>query len=321
MSRMRHASDFKIDELRNYIARARVSTVQRLLDEELAAAKPRPKAVDALEARLQALGAPLPRDAAMAGAAPESAEVGAFPAAAPVTTAMEPQDEDVALAPEPEAEDVALVPEQEAGEGAGPVTDKAQSAAQDLAGQAREKGQEVTARAQDRVREQVNERSTQAGDQVGSIALALRRLADDLRNEGQEWAAKLADQGAQKAEQLAGYLREVDAERALRDLNDFARSKPQAVVAGGLALGFAASRLVKASRGGQAGEEAGEPLPAREEVDLAEEPMAASTYPEPAYPEAPAEDVLPEPPDAALTPGERARALAYGEGGTTQRGV
>lgn len=42
-------------------------------------------------------------------------------------------------------------------------------------------------------------------------------------------------------------MKESDAERLLGDVEDFARSNPRAVAAGGLALGFVASRMLKAS--------------------------------------------------------------------------
>ena len=42
-------------------------------------------------------------------------------------------------------------------------------------------------------------------------------------------------------------MKESDADRILSDVEDFARSNPWAVAAGGLALGFVASRVLKAS--------------------------------------------------------------------------
>jgi hypothetical protein len=43
------------------------------------------------------------------------------------------------------------------------------------------------------------------------------------------------------------YLREKDSHALLADVEDFSRRQPWAIAAGGLALGFAASRFVKAS--------------------------------------------------------------------------
>src|SRR3954466_4401373 len=112
---------------------------------------------------------------------------------------------------------------------------------------AQEKAQEVKGQAKNRVSEQVDQRSTQAGQQVSSVASDARSVADELRNQGKEQPAKLAEQAAQRAESLGDYLQRSDGDQILRDIEDFGRRQPWAVIAGGLALGFAASRFLKAS--------------------------------------------------------------------------
>ncbi|MDQ3630849.1 MAG: hypothetical protein M3417_06170, partial [Actinomycetota bacterium] len=87
----------------------------------------------------------------------------------------------------------------------------------------------------------------QAGERVSAQASDVRSVADALRDQGQEKPAKLAEQAADRAEKLGGYLQDADADRLLSDLEDLARRQPMAVLFGGLALGFAASRFVKAS--------------------------------------------------------------------------
>ena len=57
----------------------------------------------------------------------------------------------------------------------------------------------------------------------------------------------MAEQVADRAESFGSYLRDADGERLLRDVEDVARRQPWLVAAGGLALGFAASRFLKAS--------------------------------------------------------------------------
>jgi hypothetical protein len=115
------------------------------------------------------------------------------------------------------------------------------------ADQAREKAQEVGGQARDRVREQVDRRSTEAGEQAGSAAQALRQASDKLREDGNEPVAKGIERVADRVESAGGWLRESDGDAILRDVEDFGRRNPLAVIAGGLALGFAASRLLKAS--------------------------------------------------------------------------
>jgi hypothetical protein len=127
------------------------------------------------------------------------------------------------------------------------TTAQAKDKAQEVAGQAQEKAQEAAGQARDRVREQIDQRSTTAGEQVSGHASDLRSVGDSLREQGKDQPAKLADQAAERLERAGGWLTESDADRILGDVEDFARKNPWAVMAGGLALGFAASRMLKAS--------------------------------------------------------------------------
>jgi hypothetical protein len=113
--------------------------------------------------------------------------------------------------------------------------------------QAKEKAQEAAGEAKGRVREQVDQRSTEAGEKVASTANDLRSVGEQLRQQGQDAPAKLAEQAADRTQRLGSYLTESDADRILSDVEEFARKQPWAVVAGGLVLGFAASRFLKAS--------------------------------------------------------------------------
>src|SRR5918994_3020223 len=124
----------------------------------------------------------------------------------------------------------------EGSSGTGQAKEKVQETAQQAAGQAR--GQ---------LRRQVDERSTQAGEQVNSTAADVRSVAQQLREQGKEQPAKIAEQAADRAERLGSYLTQSDGERILRDVEDFGRKQPWAVVFGGLAAGFLASRFLKAS--------------------------------------------------------------------------
>jgi ElaB/YqjD/DUF883 family membrane-anchored ribosome-binding protein len=101
--------------------------------------------------------------------------------------------------------------------------------------------------AQSRAREQVDQRSTQAGEQVSATAQALRSTSQQLREQGQDPQAKAAEKVAHHADRVGRYLTDSDADRLLSDAEDFGRRQPMAVVGIGVALGFAASRFLKAS--------------------------------------------------------------------------
>jgi ElaB/YqjD/DUF883 family membrane-anchored ribosome-binding protein/uncharacterized protein YjbJ (UPF0337 family) len=127
------------------------------------------------------------------------------------------------------------------------ATAQAKDRAQDVAGQAQEKAQDAAGQARDRLRRQVDDRSTQAGEQVRTHAWDLRSVGDSLREQGRDQPARLADQAADRLERAGDWLTESDADRIIGDVEDFARENPWAIMAGGLALGIAASRMLKAS--------------------------------------------------------------------------
>jgi hypothetical protein len=131
--------------------------------------------------------------------------------------------------------------------GGGTATDQAREKAQEVSSQAKEKAQEAGAQARSRVRDEVDRRSTQAGDQAGSTAQALREASSRLREEGNEPIAKGLEQVADRVERAGGWLRDSDGDSILREVEDFGRRNSLAVMAGGLVVGFAASRLLKAS--------------------------------------------------------------------------
>lgn len=125
--------------------------------------------------------------------------------------------------------------------------DAAREQVQEQAHNAAEQARNLAGQASDRARGMVDERSTHFGQQIGQQADDIRSAAQQLREQGKEGPAKLAEQAAGRAERVGGYLRDNDADTILSDVERIARSKPWAVVVGGMALGFAASRFLKAS--------------------------------------------------------------------------
>ena len=133
-------------------------------------------------------------------------------------------------------------------------TDRLTDQVQEIMGQAQERVQDVGAsareqagQAQDRLREQAETRTRQLGEQVGARAEDLRAVSDALRQQGKHAPADLADRLAGYAERAGGYLTERDAEAMLADAESYGRQHPGTVALGALAVGFAASRFLKAS--------------------------------------------------------------------------
>jgi hypothetical protein len=110
-----------------------------------------------------------------------------------------------------------------------------------------EKAEQARGAAASAVRQQVDERSTQVGSQVGEISDALRQTSENLRSQDKEGPAKLLDAITDRVEPMGRYLSDCDADRLLGDAEHFGRRNPWLVIAGGLTLGVAVSRLLKAS--------------------------------------------------------------------------
>jgi vacuolar-type H+-ATPase subunit H len=135
----------------------------------------------------------------------------------------------------------------ESGSGGQSSTEQAQEKAKEVAGQAQEKARETGHQARERLREQVDQRSTRAGEQIRGNADDVRSFAGQLREQGKDTPARYAEQAADRVQQVGRYLERSDGDRILNDVEGFARRNPWAVAAGGLAIGFAVSRMLKAS--------------------------------------------------------------------------
>ena len=96
--------------------------------------------------------------------------------------------------------------------------------------------------------QQIDERSTQIGQKIGTLADDLRNVGDQLReSEMVGPAAVYVDRSAAAVEGVARYLQDSDSTRLISDLEDFARRQPWTIAAGALVAGFAASRFLKTS--------------------------------------------------------------------------
>ena len=163
--------------------------------------------------------------------------------------------------------------------------------AQEAAGQAQEKAQQAAGQARNRVRDEVDTRSTKAGEQAETVANDVRSVGEHLRSEGKDKPAEYADKAAARVGELGDYLKRSDGDAILRDVERFGRDKPWAVMAGGVVLGIAASRFLKASSSRRYREqESSTNLPARRtDVDRdvlpTPTPAPAATTPVPGAPE------------------------------------
>jgi hypothetical protein len=129
----------------------------------------------------------------------------------------------------------------------GSTTDQVKDQVKEKAQVAQDKARGALGQARGRISDQVDQRSTEAGERIAGTASDVRSIADQLRTQGKDAPANLAEQVANQADRVGDYLKGASGDRILRDVEDFARRQPMLVAAAGLALGFAASRFLKAS--------------------------------------------------------------------------
>jgi F0F1-type ATP synthase membrane subunit b/b' len=129
-------------------------------------------------------------------------------------------------------------------EAAAPAKEKAR----EIAGQAKAQAQAAAGQAKDRAAAQVDQRTTQLGQQIGTQAQSLDGVAGELRRQGKDGPAKLAEQAGQRVKDVGSYLEDADGASLVSAAADAARENPAAAAAAGAAAGFVAGRLLKASR-------------------------------------------------------------------------
>ena len=97
------------------------------------------------------------------------------------------------------------------------------------------------------MRDRIEQRSSQAAEQISQQASDLRTVSQSLREQGKDGPANAADRLAGYAERVGSYLRGRSAEQLLHDAEDLGRKRPWAAAGAGAAVGLAASRFLKAS--------------------------------------------------------------------------
>ena len=92
--------------------------------------------------------------------------------------------------------------------------------------------------------EKLAEGATRVSDSAQAAASSLRRAADDVQGD-HAWIGTALRKSADGIESAAQSLRGGDVNRALGDLNAFARRQPTLFLGGSLALGFVLARVGK----------------------------------------------------------------------------
>ena len=157
----------------------------------------------------------------------------------------------------------------------------AAQAAADVAGTAKEQAGQVAGEAVDQIRQLTDQARTQASEQADNatqkLSETLRSLAGEVRDlsqgnaDGSGTVAGIAQQLADKGEQVAEYLSQQGPGGLVQELRSFAARRPGSFLLGALAAGLATGRVVKGATA--AGGGTGSPSGATPDVVAVVEPM------------------------------------------------
>lgn len=123
------------------------------------------------------------------------------------------------------------------------VRDKANEVRHKISEQARTKVQE----ARDKAGSAIDERKSELAGSMTSVAGAVRRSTDQLREEGHDRIAGYAETMAQQFDRAAGYLRDRDPRALREDIEDIARRQPALLIGAAFAIGIFAARFLRSS--------------------------------------------------------------------------
>jgi hypothetical protein len=175
----------------------------------------------------------------------------------------------------PEATDVARTHAQDAAQQAtaraGEVGDHAATAAGDVkdtaVGQAQQVKDETVRQAKDVAAQAQSQLKEQARAQSQRASANLHDLGDELRQMAQAGtggpASQLADQAADRAHQLGGYLENREPGDIVDDMRHWARQRPGAFLAGAAVLGLAVGRIGRGVKDTSGSTSSGSPSSAR----------------------------------------------------------
>ena len=116
---------------------------------------------------------------------------------------------------------------------------------------AMETGRETLGQAQGRIRSLLEQQTGRAADQLGGVANALHKAAEQLKQEnGGENGGVVADyavQAADRVERVADMLRDATVDDIVGEVEGFARRQPEVFIGAAFAVGFLAARFIKSS--------------------------------------------------------------------------
>lgn len=117
----------------------------------------------------------------------------------------------------------------------------------DAADAAMDAGRQTATAAQGRIRSLLEQQTDRAADQLGGVANALHKAAEQLDAENNGAVAQYAVQAADRVERVADMLRHSSLDDIVHEVESFARRQPEVFIGAAFAVGFLAARFIKSS--------------------------------------------------------------------------
>jgi len=129
----------------------------------------------------------------------------------------------------------------------GIVAEQAQDTARQVVDQAQQAAGQVTEQAKQHATSQLESQRERTVDTLTTVAQALRKTGDHLREQEQSSVGGYVARAADTVESISNHLRTRDVPALLAETQDFARRKPGLFLSSAVALGFIGARFLKSS--------------------------------------------------------------------------
>ena len=133
------------------------------------------------------------------------------------------------------------------GDGGEGIVEQAQQKVGEVASQVGDKAGEVVEQVRERATSRMDQQKDQAAGSLWSVAHAIRRTGENLREKDQEAVAQITDRAAEQVERFSSYISHRDVNQLLNDVQHFARRQPAIFLGGAFALGLIGARFLKST--------------------------------------------------------------------------
>lgn len=113
--------------------------------------------------------------------------------------------------------------------------------------EATQEKEKITGEARHRTKSMIDDQKGRAAEGLGSIAEAIRKAGEKLREKDKGIVAQYAERAADNVQHFSSYLNEKSIDDVIRDSKDIARRRPLLVMGGAFIAGLALARFFKRS--------------------------------------------------------------------------